>query len=107
MCKNNGIPKLSTEGEQKKTSSSNHSPTSVMVDDLKECSTKQSWKNKNDASTNQIPAFLEVLPQSQQFVILSCSMFLFFGAHNLLQEAIMKVPGFEHGVMLSYMEVLG
>ena len=41
-----------------------------------------------------------------QFVLLSSTMFIFFGIHNILQEAMMKVPGF-HGVMLSYMEVLG
>ncbi len=64
------------------------------------------WKNKNDEVSSQFPSWIEALPASQQFVILSGSMFLFFGVHNLLQEAIMKVPGFE-GVMLTYMEVLG
>ena len=49
----------------------------------------------------------ESLPGQVQFVILTMSMFLFFGAHNLLQEAMMRIPGFKHGVMLGYMEVLG
>jgi adenosine 3'-phospho 5'-phosphosulfate transporter B3 len=46
------------------------------------------------------------LNSSQQFMILTFTMFLFFGMHNILQEAMMKVEGF-HGVMLAYMEVLG
>lgn len=41
-----------------------------------------------------------------KFFLLSGTMFIFFGIHNILQEAMMKVPGF-NGVMLSYMEVLG
>ena len=39
--------------------------------------------------------------------LLSITMFICFGIHNLLQEAIMKTPGFKFGVMLAYMEVLG
>ena len=50
--------------------------------------------------------FLNSLSPSMQFVLLSTTMFIFFGIHNILQEAMMKVPGF-HGVMLSYMEVFG
>jgi len=34
-------------------------------------------------------------------------LFLFFGIHNLLQEAIMSFPGFRWGMMLGYLEVLG
>ena len=49
----------------------------------------------------------ESLPRTQQFVLLTFGMFLFFGLHNVLQEAMMKVEGFEYGVMLGYMEVLG
>lgn len=51
--------------------------------------------------------FFESLSDPQQFALLSLGMFLFFGAHNVLQEAIMKVPGFSYGVMLGYLEVLG
>ena len=51
--------------------------------------------------------FFDKLPSSHQLLILSISMFIFFGMHNVLQEAIMKIPGFTHGVMLGYMEVLG
>jgi adenosine 3'-phospho 5'-phosphosulfate transporter B3 len=69
-------------------------------------STGQQWKDVNNSSSSQLPAFIESLSPSQQFVTIAGSMFLFFGVHNLLQEAIMKVPGFE-GVMLTYMEVLG
>lgn len=49
----------------------------------------------------------EHLGKTQQFAILTVAMFVFFGAHNVLQEAMMKVEGFTYGVMLGYMEVLG
>jgi len=51
-------------------------------------------------------ALWEMLSPRQQFAGLTATMFLFFGIHNVLQEAMMKVPGF-NGVMLSYMEVVG
>lgn len=47
------------------------------------------------------------LPKAGQFLILTMGMFIFFGAHNLLQEAVMKIPGFSFGVMLGYMDVIG
>jgi len=50
---------------------------------------------------------LESLSPTAQFVVLAGGVFFFFGVHNLLQEAIMAVPGFEYGVMLGFMEVLG
>jgi hypothetical protein len=49
----------------------------------------------------------EHLGKTQQFAVLAVGMFIFFGAHNVLQEAMMKVEGFTYGVMLGYMEVLG
>jgi len=51
--------------------------------------------------------FIDSLPKSVQLVLLTVGMFVFFGAHNLLQEAFIKLPGFEFGVMLGYMEVIG
>jgi hypothetical protein len=42
-----------------------------------------------------------------QFTILAFGVFLFFGLHNYLQEAIMSVPGWHFGVMLGYWEVFG
>jgi adenosine 3'-phospho 5'-phosphosulfate transporter B3 len=50
---------------------------------------------------------IDSLNPAAQFLVLGCGVFLFFGIHNFLQEAIMAVPGFKHGVMLGYMEVLG
>jgi len=50
--------------------------------------------------------FFESLDPWQQFILLAFTMFLFFGMHNVLQEAMMGVEGF-HGVMLGYMEVFG
>ena len=54
--------------------------------------------------TNQ---WFERLSPSVQLTVLSCGVFLFFGVHNYLQEAIMHIPGFHFGVMLGYLEVLG
>lgn len=50
---------------------------------------------------------LDVLSPTIQFLILGSGVFIFFGTHNILQEAMMKIPGFEFGVMLGYMEVVG
>lgn len=50
---------------------------------------------------------IDALSPIQQFIILGCGVFIFFGTHNVLQEAMMKIPGFEFGVMLGYMEVVG
>jgi solute carrier family 35 (adenosine 3'-phospho 5'-phosphosulfate transporter), member B3 len=52
-------------------------------------------------------AFESQLSSSAQFAVLVAGVFLFFGIHNYLQEAIMNVPGFEYGVMLGYFEVIG
>jgi adenosine 3'-phospho 5'-phosphosulfate transporter B3 len=49
----------------------------------------------------------EDLSPTLQFTVLACGVFLFFGAHNYLQEAMMNIPGFNFGVMLGYMEVFG
>ena len=53
-------------------------------------------------------AAFEDLTASLQFAVLVLGVFLFFGTHNFLQEAIMRVDGFStYGVMLGYFEVLG
>jgi solute carrier family 35 (adenosine 3'-phospho 5'-phosphosulfate transporter), member B3 len=49
----------------------------------------------------------ESLPTTAQFLLLSAGVFLFFGVHNYLQEAILHIDGFRSGVMLGYAEVLG
>jgi adenosine 3'-phospho 5'-phosphosulfate transporter B3 len=61
-------------------------------------------------------AFLDTLPPAQQMIFVSLLMFLFFGMHNILQEAIVgmlsmaasqsstKVDG---TIMLGYAEVIG
>jgi adenosine 3'-phospho 5'-phosphosulfate transporter B3 len=58
------------------------------------------------ASAVKTPWF-ETQTPSIQFSLLACGVFLFFGLHNLLQEAMMNIEGFKFGVMLGYMEVLG
>jgi len=53
-------------------------------------------------------AAFEELPPNLQFAVLVVGVFLFFGTHNYLQEAIMSVEGFStYGIMLGYFEVLG
>jgi solute carrier family 35 (adenosine 3'-phospho 5'-phosphosulfate transporter), member B3 len=47
------------------------------------------------------------LPTSMQFSILVVAVCIFFGLHNLLQEAIMGEMQHSFGVMLGYTEVLG
>lgn len=58
-------------------------------------------------SSSSLPSGFESLSPATQFLILGSGVFLFFGLHNYLQEAIMAVPGFKFGVMLGYTEVLG
>jgi adenosine 3'-phospho 5'-phosphosulfate transporter B3 len=50
---------------------------------------------------------LDSLTPPIQLTVLACGVFFFFGIHNILQEAMMKIPGFNFGVMLGYMEVVG
>jgi adenosine 3'-phospho 5'-phosphosulfate transporter B3 len=50
---------------------------------------------------------LDTLPRSVQFITLALCVFLFFGIHNVLQEAMINTDGFKYGVMLGWMEVLG
>jgi adenosine 3'-phospho 5'-phosphosulfate transporter B3 len=45
--------------------------------------------------------------QQTNFFLLAIALFVAFGIHNLLQEAIMTEPGFNYGLMLGYFEVLG
>jgi len=56
---------------------------------------------------HRITEAFEGMSTSLQFSILAFGVFLFFGVHNLLQEAIMSIPGFNFGVMLGFLEVLG
>jgi hypothetical protein len=51
---------------------------------------------------------LESLPPTAHFAVLASCVFLFFGAHNYLQEGISRMEGFEGlGSMLGYLEVVG
>ena len=52
-------------------------------------------------------SLLDGMSQTVQFGVLAFGVFLFFGLHNFLQEAIMNIPGFNFGVMLGFLEVLG
>jgi len=57
--------------------------------------------------TDQALAFWDTMSPGWQFFWLTMSVFLFFGSHNLLQEALMQILERRHGVMLGYLEVLG
>ena len=54
-----------------------------------------------------IASSFDSLPKHSQFLFLTLGLFFFFGAHNLLQEAVMRRPAFHYGIMLGYFEVLG
>jgi len=51
--------------------------------------TKKSSTTKSDAGFGS--SFLETLHPTQQMILLSFAMFLFFGMHNVLQEAIVNL----------------
>jgi len=42
-----------------------------------------------------------------RFITLVCGIVFFFGCHNYMQELIMSLPGFDVGIFLGYLEVLG
>jgi solute carrier family 35 (adenosine 3'-phospho 5'-phosphosulfate transporter), member B3 len=68
---------------------------------------ERAMEGSNKSSSRMSRQVLDTLPASIQFAILGSGVFLFFGIHNILQEAMMKIPGFNFGVMLGYMEVFG
>ena len=43
----------------------------------------------------------------ERFIFLVFCIIFFFGCHNYMQELIMNLPGFDVGVFLGYLEVLG
>ena len=47
------------------------------------------------------------LPRSVQLITLTLGMCVFFGTHNVMQEAFMKLPDYDYAVMLGYMEMVG
>lgn len=50
----------------------------------------------------------QTLPEPLRFIVLAGCVFLFFGAHNYLQEAISRMDGFQGlGSILGYLEVVG
>lgn len=42
-----------------------------------------------------------------RFFSIVLGVFVFFGLHNFMQELIMSLPGFETGIFLGYLEMLG
>mmetsp|Transcript_30370 Transcript_30370/g.29267 ORF Transcript_30370/g.29267 Transcript_30370/m.29267 type:complete len:102 (+) Transcript_30370:557-862(+) len=67
----------------------------------------QMGKEDKPTTSTKNASFFERLSEAKKLMIVTCFMFIFFGLHNIFQEAIMKIPGFEYGVMLGYFEVLG
>jgi len=68
---------------------------------------ESSSKNEKSSETTSLKKKESQDSSSIQFILLVVLMFIFFGLHNLLQEAMMNVPGFNYSVMLGYMEVFG
>jgi len=80
--------------------------TNVENDDRHPSSSKSATIAK-DAAAEDNQHIFKSLSSTNQFALLSISMIILFSVHNVLQEAIMKLPNFKYGVMLGYMEVLG
>mmetsp|Transcript_24970 Transcript_24970/g.38637 ORF Transcript_24970/g.38637 Transcript_24970/m.38637 type:complete len:410 (+) Transcript_24970:152-1381(+) len=71
-------------------------------------------KKKKMSSESNIPGFISkafergcLSRQVPQYLFFASGVMIFFGIHNYLQEAIMNIEGFDYGVMLGTMEVLG
>jgi len=75
--------------------------------DCNDCNTNTSPTIMEDKNTGQLGSNFEKFSPPLQFALLGSGVFFFFGIHNILQEAMMKIPGFNYGVMLGYMEVIG
>jgi hypothetical protein len=72
--------------------------------------TSNEFSTSNGNGAAPVPpklGYFDSLPPLAQFFILSFLTFLFFGAHNVLQEAMVALPGFDFAMMLGYMEVIG
>lgn len=63
------------------------SPSAAMAKD----DTKKSLSTKTKSDAGFGSDFLETLHPTQQMILLSFAMFLFFGMHNVLQEAIVNL----------------
>ncbi len=100
MCPNNNIQNASATNEALVPTI--HGEKGTVADLGSRVTSTRKWGEGSEKWSD----LYETMSPSQQFIFLTVSMFFFFGIHNLLQEAIVKVPGFE-GVMLTYMEVLG
>mmetsp|Transcript_13141 Transcript_13141/g.17181 ORF Transcript_13141/g.17181 Transcript_13141/m.17181 type:complete len:351 (+) Transcript_13141:59-1111(+) len=68
---------------------------------------KRGRVNKSERKFPSMMQIVSTLIDAKESIILTLSMFFFFAIHNLLQEAIMGIDGFEFGIMLGYFEVLG
>jgi len=98
MCKNNN-DELSNEDDASCSTierKSSEGRLTIINNKVNKCDSTLPGKSSDDDSA-----------PSAHFWLLTLTMFVFFGAHNILQEAIMKVPEFTHGIMLGYLEVVG
>ena len=75
--------------------------TKIDEEDTQRIDMSSNRNNESHLST------LDSFSLPMQFALLGSGVFFFFGIHNILQEAMMKIPGFNFGVMLGYMEVIG
>ena len=103
----NALPVISENMVRRVVSSDNRSIVYLWWSFVKKAKMGKEHDSSFDWFKNELLTKFERLPETQKAAILIVCMFFFFCIHNLLQEAIMKSPGFEFGVMLSYFEVLG
>lgn len=64
--------------------------------------------SQSDVMLSSISNSMGLAPDSKgRFIFLVFCIIFFFGIHNYMQELIMSLPGFDVGVFLGYLEVLG
>lgn len=83
------------------------SPADVEAHNKSNGGTTTTPSSSSSLSSSSLHSGFDSLSPATQFLVLGSGVFLFFGLHNYLQEAIMAVPDFKFGVMLGYTEVLG
>jgi len=86
---------------------SGQTETDQISNKLSENLDRASKMSNQNNSIGLVEVHFNSLSKSIQLILLTVGMFIFFGTHNILQEAIMKLPDFNYGVMLGYMEVVG
>jgi len=99
----NSSSELSTEPLIKRT----HPPSSSSSPSKTRGNNNDGTSNNKSADTGAGAALLDNLPPTQQMILLSFLMFLFFGMHNILQEAIVNLLAVKNSTTISNAELEG